>query len=61
VDLRIGAQNERYAVTLFVKNLTNELANLGDAILIGSEEPGHPRFVISTPRTIGLEARMRFK
>lgn len=61
VDLRIGGRNERYEVTLFVKNLTNERANLGDAILIGSEEPGHPRFVISTPRTAGIEARMRFQ
>jgi outer membrane receptor protein involved in Fe transport len=60
VDLRIGGRNERYEVTLFVKNLTNKLANLGDAILIGSEEPGHPRFVISTPRTAGIEGRMRF-
>ena len=46
---------------MFVKNLTNEHGNLGDAILIGSEEPGHPRFVTSTPRTAGIEARMRFK
>src|SRR5205807_8454726 len=60
-DLRIGGRNERYEVAMFVKNLTNEHGNLGDAILIGSEEPGHPRFVISTPRTAGIEARMRFK
>ena len=60
-DLRIGGHNERYEVAIFVKNLTNERGNLGDAILIGSEEPGHPRFVISTPRTAGIEARMRFK
>jgi iron complex outermembrane recepter protein len=59
-DLRIGARNERYEVTFFIKNLTNELANLGDAILIGSEEPGHPRFVISRPRTAGIEARSKF-
>lgn len=60
LDLRFGTRNERYEVTLFVKNVTNKLANLGDAILIGSEEPGHPRFVISTPRTAGIEGRMRF-
>ena len=59
-DLRIGGRNERFEVTVFVKNLTNKLANLGDAILIGSEQPGHPRFVISTPRTVGIEGRMRF-
>lgn len=60
-DLRLGGRNERYEVALFVKNLTNSHANLGDAVLIGSEEPGHPRFVISMPRTIGVEGRMRFK
>jgi outer membrane receptor protein involved in Fe transport len=60
-DLRLGGRNERYEVAVFVKNLTNQHANLGDAILIGSEEPGHPRFVVSTPRTAGIEARMRFK
>lgn len=60
-DLRLGGRNERYEVALFIKNLTDQRANLGDAILIGSEEPGHPRFVISTPRTVGIEGRMRFK
>lgn len=61
LDLRLGGRSGRYEVALFVKNLTNEHANLGDAILIGSEEPGHPRFVINTPRTIGLEGRVRFE
>src|SRR5260370_19321677 len=60
-DLRIGGPNKPYQAAPFVTNLPNQHANLGDAILIGSEEPGHPRFVISTPRTAGIEARMRFQ
>jgi iron complex outermembrane recepter protein len=60
-DLRLGGRNERFELTVFVKNLTDQRANLGDAILIGSEEPGHPRFVVSQPRTAGIEARMRFR
>jgi iron complex outermembrane recepter protein len=60
-DLRIGVRNARYEVTAFVRNLTNEHANLGDAILIGAQVPGQPRFVINQPRTIGLEARVRFQ
>jgi outer membrane receptor protein involved in Fe transport len=60
-DLRLGGRTERYEVALFARNLSNTHANLGDAVLIGSEEPGHPRYVISMPRTIGLEARMRFR
>jgi iron complex outermembrane receptor protein len=60
-DLRVGVRNARYEVTAFVKNLANEHANLGDAILIGAQVPGEPRFVINQPRTIGLEARVRFQ
>jgi len=61
VDLRAGARRARIELTAFVKNLTNKHANLGDAILIGAEVPGQPRFVINQPRTIGLEARYLFQ
>jgi len=60
-DLRFGARRSQLEITAFVKNLTNKHANLGDAILIGAEVPGQPRFVINQPRTIGLEARYLFK
>ena len=60
-NVRFGARNDRWEVAAFVKNLTNTRANLGDAILIGAEIPGEPRFVINRPLTAGLEARLRFK
>jgi iron complex outermembrane receptor protein len=60
-DVRLGGRNERYEVTLFFKNLTNEHANLADAVMIGAEIPGQPHFVINQPRTAGVEARLRFK
>lgn len=60
VDLRAGLRNERYEIAAFVKNLADERANLGDAILIGAQIPGQPRFVISRPRTAGIEVRMKF-
>jgi iron complex outermembrane recepter protein len=60
-DLRLGARRSSLELTAFVKNLTNKHANLGDAILIGAEVPGMPRFVINQPRTIGLEGRYSFK
>jgi outer membrane receptor protein involved in Fe transport len=60
-DLRLGARRSRLELTAFVKNLTNKHANLGDAILIGAEVPGMPRFVINQPRTVGVEARYLFK
>ena len=60
-DVRFGGRNERYEVALFVKNLTNEHANLADAVMIGAELPGQPHFVINQPLTAGVEARVRFK
>ena len=60
-DVRLGGRNERYEVALFVKNLTNEHANLADAVMIGAEIPGQPHFVINQPLTAGVEARLRFK
>jgi len=59
-DLRLGARRTRFELTAFIKNITNKHANLGDAILIGAEVPGMPRFVINQPRTIGLEGRYLF-
>jgi iron complex outermembrane recepter protein len=60
-DLRLGGRRSRLELTAFIKNITNKHANLGDAILIGAEVPGMPRFVINQPRTIGLEGRYSFK
>ena len=60
-DVRLGGRNERYEVALFVKNLTNEHANLADAVMIGAEIPGQPHYVINQPLTAGVEARVRFK
>jgi hypothetical protein len=60
-NVRIGARNDRWEVAAFIKNLTNTRANLGDAIMIGAEIPGEPRFVINRPFTAGLEARLRFE
>ena len=59
-DLRFGARSDRLELTAFVKNLTNERANLSDTVLIGAELPGQPRILINQPRTAGIEARMKF-
>ena len=61
LDLRVGGRRSRLELTAFFKNITNKHANLGDAILIGAEVPGQPRFVNNQPRTIGLEGRYLFK
>jgi iron complex outermembrane recepter protein len=60
VDLRAGVRNDQYDFTLFVRNLTNERANLADNRSLGAETPGLQRIVTNRPRTIGVEARVRF-
>ena len=60
VDFRLGLRSESYDITAYVKNLTNERANLASAVQIGAEVPGRTRFGTNRPRTIGLEGRVRF-
>ena len=60
IGLRAGLSNERYKAALFVRNLTDKIANLGDNRSIAAETPGRPRWVVSRPRTIGLEFGVYF-
>ena len=60
IGLRAGLSNERYKVGLFVRNLTDKIANLGDSRSIAAETPGRPRWVVSRPRTVGLEFGVYF-
>ena len=59
-NIRLSAVKEKIEVTLFVDNLTDERANLADSRSIAAETPGRQRLVTNRPRTIGIEARMRF-
>jgi outer membrane receptor protein involved in Fe transport len=60
LNLRAGLMDERWELLLFVDNVTDKRANLADNRSIAAETPGRPRIVVSRPRTIGLEARLRF-
>ncbi len=60
IGLRVGLSNDRYKASLFARNLTDEIANLGDSRSIAAETPGRPRWVVSRPRTIGLEFGVYF-
>ncbi len=55
IGLRLGLRNEKYTVTFFASNLTDEIANLADNRSLAAETPGRPRFVVSRPRTFGIE------
>jgi len=60
VNLRVGFFSPTWEITLFVDNASDERVNLADSRSIAAETPGRQRLVVNRPRTIGLEARMRF-
>ena len=60
LGLRLGLANDRYKVAVFARNLTNSIANLGDSRSIAAETPGRPRWVVSRPRSIGVELGVDF-
>jgi iron complex outermembrane recepter protein len=59
-DLRGGVKYGKTEYALFIKNLTNEYANLSDTNAISLQAIGQSRVAISPPRTIGLEFRYRY-
>lgn len=59
-DLRAGVRYDKAEYALFVKNLTNELANLSDTNAIAGQAVGESRVAVSPPRTIGFEFRYRY-
>jgi iron complex outermembrane receptor protein len=60
INFRAGMINETWDLILFVDNATDERANLADSRSIAAETPGRQRLVTNRPRTMGVEARMRF-
>jgi len=64
VDLHIGGASGPYEVSLFAKNLFDVRGNLGDeqSETVELQSPQvRPRWMITQPRTIGLELKYRFK
>jgi outer membrane receptor protein involved in Fe transport len=63
VDLHAGGVSGPWETSLFVKNLFDVRANLGDELSETAElaNPPRPRWLIAQPRTIGLEVKWRFK
>jgi iron complex outermembrane recepter protein len=60
LNARFAFTNGRTEFALVGKNLTNEVANLGDNRSIAAEVPGRPRLFLNQPRTIGIEFTQRF-
>ncbi|MBB3694647.1 TonB-dependent receptor [Sphingomonas sp. BK580] len=60
VNLRGGVAFGNQEVAVFVKNVADERASLGDALAVAAEAPNRARVSINQPRTIGIELRRRF-
>jgi iron complex outermembrane recepter protein len=58
-DLRAGLTRGPLEYAFFVKNITNEIANLSDTTAVSLQAPGISRVVINPPRTLGIELRYR--
>jgi iron complex outermembrane receptor protein len=61
INWRSGVHLQNIELALFVKNLTNKAADLGDVPPMVIQLPGRPRIATNTPRTIGLEFRIKSK
>ncbi len=63
VDLHVGGSTGPWEASLFAKNLFDVRANLGDeqSETVELQNPLRPRWMISQPRTIGVELKYRFK
>jgi iron complex outermembrane recepter protein len=59
-SLFLGGRHESCEASLFVKNLFDVRGNLGDEQSEISELPGRPRWMITTPRTIGIDVKKQF-
>jgi len=60
VGVRLGLRNDKTTWTFFIDNLTDEIANLADNRSLAAETPGRTRFVVSRPRTIGVQFNHNF-
>jgi iron complex outermembrane receptor protein len=60
VNLFVGGKHESWEASLFVKNLCDVRGNLGDEESEISELPGRPRWMITQPRTIGIDIKKQF-
>jgi iron complex outermembrane recepter protein len=60
VNLRVGVDVRRVELAVFAENLFDEHANFADVPPQGIELPGRPRIATNRPRTVGVDARVKF-
>ncbi len=60
LNLRTGARQGPWELTLFVENVFDKLGVIGDLIPEGAELAGRPRLFVVRPRTVGLQLQRKF-
>ncbi|MDR3511677.1 MAG: TonB-dependent receptor [Caulobacteraceae bacterium] len=60
VNVRTGVDVNRVELTLFVDNVFDQHANYADVPPQAIELPGRPRIATNRPRTVGVDARVKF-
>jgi len=60
VNLKAGVEVDKWEVSLFLDNVFDEQANLSDVPSQAIELPGRPRIAINRPRSVGVDARVKF-
>ncbi|MFL6600090.1 MAG: TonB-dependent receptor [Steroidobacteraceae bacterium] len=60
VDTRFGVETDRWSAVLFLDNLTNKRALLGDTGALSANVPIFERVATNQPRTIGADVSYRF-
>jgi hypothetical protein len=63
VDVHLGGSFGPYELSVFAKNLFDTRGNLGDeqSETVELQNPLRPRWMITQPRTVGVELKWRFK
>ena len=60
VNLRLGVDIKQVELTVFADNVFDTHANFSDVPSQAIELPGRPRIVTNRPRTVGVDARVKF-
>ena len=60
LNLRAGADQGPWELTLFVQNVLDKRGVIGDLIPEGAELAGRPKYFVVRPRTLGLQLRRQF-
>jgi len=59
-DARIGVETDRWSANLFIDNVTDKIAELGNNSNLDVNVPSYKRVITNQPRTLGLDLKARW-